>query len=62
MFGTGDYTYRTSWVSSVSPSLSTPSTCFTPRYFSSSTATYRTPFSRSDCGLQCDNFFTMDFC
>lgn len=48
MFGTGDYTYRTSWVSSVSPSLSTPSTCFTPRYFSSSTATYRTPFSRYD--------------
>merc|ERR1712110_489787 len=44
-----DYTYRTgvSWVS-MPPSLSTPSTCFSSRYFASSTATYRTPFSRYD--------------
>jgi len=46
-----EYRYRTqgpsSWVS-MSSSLTTPSTCFTPRYFSSSSASYRTPYSRYD--------------
>jgi len=32
----------------MSSSLSTPSTCFSSRYFASSTASYRTPFSRYD--------------
>lgn len=40
------YTYRTEGPAT-SP-LSTPSTCFSSRYFSSSSASYRTPYSRYD--------------
>lgn len=48
MFGSSnsDYSFKTCRVSMPS-SLTTPSTCFTSRYFSSSTSSYRTPFSRS---------------
>merc|ERR1711936_720091 len=41
------YTYRTEGPPTPSPP-STPSTCFSSRYFSSSSASYRTPYSRYD--------------
>ena len=53
----GEYIYRTlgsgpaSWVT-MSSSLTTPATCFTSRYFSSTAASYRTPYSRSVWGLR----------